>query len=322
MTRTYRSGEAATVGNGRQFNLHCSHCDTPHALHHAINDSGEIEMRVFPGGSAHSFTDAAPNRRVPMSPTPRRYQTDDDDEAYRDVFDPVTGVIRDGKKIRVGLQAMDAAPPRPALPAAPMVIGATSYRKSPLRHLYYRDGTPKTPETRAARAKAAAAGTTNDAASAYNLYVSELNDAWKSPERRAQDARDAARVDPPKPADYIERFPGEWQRELATRELVRDSNRPSPGTRWGDAVDPHEGGCRNLVASTRSAAGLTHFRPKARVVRRARATSARGSVVRMDFCIAKFVQCRAASAFCSSVSGIGPAEAEPSSSRGDTLPLC
>jgi hypothetical protein len=49
---------------------------------------------------------------------------------------------------------------------------------------------------------AAADGTTNDAVNAYNLYVSELNDAWKTPERKAQDLLHSQRVDPPKPADW------------------------------------------------------------------------------------------------------------------------
>jgi hypothetical protein len=258
MTRTYRSGEAATVGTDRPFNLHCSHCDTAHALVHTLTDSGAIEMRVYPGQGAHSVTDAAPNRRASMSPTPRRYQTDDDDEAYRDVFDPVTGIIRDGKKIRIGMQTMDAV--RPALAPVPKEIRTGLVGEHALKNWFHRDGSPRVKKAAAPPPKKSAAdialdaamndpyagqkpgfryadadGTTTDARiDAYNLYCDELQNAWKSPERRAQDLRDAQRVDPPKPDDYVENYPGEWQRELSTREMVADSNRPTPGHVWGE----------------------------------------------------------------------------------------
>jgi hypothetical protein len=82
------------------------------------------------------------------------------------------------------------------------------------------------------RAADAAAAATNDAKTeAYNDYVEGLTTAWKSPERREQDLRDAARVDPPPPEGWSL---AEWSRELTSREIVADSVRPSPGTRWGD----------------------------------------------------------------------------------------
>jgi hypothetical protein len=197
-----------------------------------------------------------------------------------DVNDPAAYEERDGKKIlkdgyrvRIPVELMDSTLPlqrmgvvpaqRQAAVETPMAIG-TSYRNSPLRHIYHRDGTLKSRDRTAVAATApqkladavmsdvmsnashkpgfryaATDGTTtdaNDAVSAYNTYVQEMNDAWKSPERRTLDARDAVRAaaEPSKPADYVERFPGEWQRQIASDELVAVSNKPSPGSRWGE----------------------------------------------------------------------------------------
>jgi hypothetical protein len=82
-----------------------------------------------------------------------------------------------------------------------------------------------------------AGGTVHDErAAAFDSYVEGLTSAWKPAWRKEQDLRDSQRTaaDPPKPADFVEAYSGEWQRHLATAELVRDSNKPAPGTRWNE----------------------------------------------------------------------------------------
>jgi hypothetical protein len=198
-------------------------------------------------------------------PDPRRRRVYD--AADPNAYGP-DGLLRDGVSIRVGLA--DSAPPRPS---EPMIITTNLPKELALKRFFFPDGSPRPArEPREARARpvpqqkdaatialdaamadlgnphkpgfrfADADRTTNDAAvEAYNLYCRELGDAWKTPERKAQDAKDAQRTDPPKPDDFVEQFPGEWQRKLATDELVAESNRPAPGTRWGDEGIEKEG---------------------------------------------------------------------------------
>jgi hypothetical protein len=245
------------------YSLHHTVDDSGNVRMQVHVDPGETE-RLRQPEDAHAnprdptwMTNTEPRRATPMSPGDR-YATDDDGE----IFDE-HGIIRDGKKFRVPAQLMDSAPRR----LAPLVI-TTGLR---LDKEFFLDGTRKsefldrTSPPRGARARkpvpqsvadaavaaaladannphkpgwrgldwrTADAAPTNDVTDAYNDYVSRLQDEWKSPERRAQDLRDAQRVDPPPPDGTW--TPAQWARELTTREIVADSMRPSPGTWWGD----------------------------------------------------------------------------------------
>ncbi len=215
------------------------------------------------------FTREPPRRREPITldyDNPAAYTTDE----YGNT------IVRDGVRLRCRMTDAKPPPPQAAVASVPMVIGCKSYRDSPLKKFYYRDGTPKIPrEARAAKRAAVSqkdAATTlrdamvaaamNDAyvshkpgyrfadvtdgdtvdarVTSYNAYVTALQDAWKTPERRAQDLRDAQRVDPQMPEGFVEAFPGQWQRHLSTMELV--SNQRPPGTQWvADSYTPAEG---------------------------------------------------------------------------------
>jgi hypothetical protein len=230
---SYRYGESAVMPQGEPFILAIEGVDTKFELVHHLDAAGNIHMSVDRAGQTS---------RRPMHDA-RRAPHVIHDEGDDDAIDPLTGLIRDGHGIRVPLQLADA---KPLIITTGIDWGRDDFnRDGTLKRRNHRDDDPQSRRRRKVQARdpmGREAGTYEeqtddhrpghrfgDAAgravvdAAYNAMVTDLTNAWRTPQNNQQAADPFFDAAPPAGVSA-----SAWARELNMRETRDAWMKPPP----------------------------------------------------------------------------------------------
>jgi hypothetical protein len=254
----YKFGESAIMPEGRPYMFSIEGTDAIYALTHTVDNAGRIHMAV---DRANPVTD----RRSMQDGGARRPVDDDDGD-----FDPHTGLLKDGRRLRVPMLAMDGR----GTPSDPLVINTGLN----LGKHFHPDGTPREPRRSRKTQQADATPTDNHrphfadtdrsaSEQARQQRIIEDSNAWRGPQAALPAAvtADAAR-----PAGISD---SDWAREQGIREMSdawkpRDAAVPKvlPVGAWPDTIQTEGASCSVDGASgvwTRGADGFLYCKRKA-----------------------------------------------------------
>jgi hypothetical protein len=230
----YRFGQEALMPQGQPFRVAIEGIDREFELVHRIDDAGQIRMSLDVASDDRLAADRS--SRVTMSDQQRRRHVDDDEGD----FDPVTGILRDGRRIRVPLPMMDSNLRGRGTKDDPIII-TTGLN---LGKHFHPDGTPRRRggSSRKTRQTDATITETDDhrphfvdsyrsaSEAARAEGIREMCDAWRGPQVASPPA--AADAAPPQGVS-----PTEWARHQMIQEMtdawrgpVRDADPLSQST--------------------------------------------------------------------------------------------
>jgi hypothetical protein len=263
---SYRYGESALMPQDTPFILAIEGVDTKFELVHHLDAAGNIHMSV----DVADETNRQRSSRVTVRDQQRRRAVDDDEGD----FDPHTGLLRDGRRIRVPMTAMDGR----GTPSDPLVINTGL----DLGKQFHADGSPRfrrDAEPRRSRKTQQADATLTDnhrphfadtdrsaSEQARQQRIIEDSNAWRGPQAALPAAvtADAAR-----PAGISD---SDWAREQGIREMSdawkpRDAAVPKvlPVGAWPDTIQTEGASCSvdgALGTWTRGSDGHLYCKPK------------------------------------------------------------